>query len=200
MKNEIIKKEEKNEIVIDEKLLLNYLDTLGLSTGLTKQETSKFINIAKAFNLNPFKREIYCVAYNTKNGKKLSIIVGFESYIKRAEMTGLLDGWSWKTEGSVKDNTLKAIVTIHRKDWKEPFTHEVYFAEYNQNNSMWSSKPLTMTRKVAIGQAFRLAFSGECGGLPYTEEEAETMRAEEETVSSVVVDSEKIDLNKELGL
>ena len=156
--------ENKLEKVTDNSLN-SYLTSMGLAAKLNEKEKNQFLEISKAYNLNPFKREIYCVKY----GDTLSIIVGYESYIKRAERSGLLDGWSIKTEGV--GNDLKAIVTINRKDWRLPFVHETYFREYVQNNRFWKEKPITMIKKVAIAQAFRMAFSSEIGGMPYTSEE-----------------------------
>lgn len=150
---------------VTESQLTGYLTAMGLAPKLNDREKAQFLQIATAYNLNPFKREIYCVKY----GETLSIIVGYESYIKRAERSGLLNGWSVKTEGS--GNEMKAIVTIHRKDFAQPFEHEVYFSEYKQNNQFWNNKPVTMIKKVAIAQAFRMCFSSEIGGMPYTAEE-----------------------------
>ena len=151
--------------VVTEQQLTGYLTAMGLAPKLSDKEKMQFLQIAQAYNLNPFKREIYCVKY----GESLSIIVGYESYIKRAERSGLLNGWSVRTEGS--GNDLKAIVTIHRKDFAQPFEHEVYFCEYKQNNTFWNNKPITMIKKVAVAQAFRMCFSSEIGGMPYTAEE-----------------------------
>ena len=145
--------------------LVKYLTAMGLAQKLDERETTQFLQIAKVYNLNPFKREIYCVKY----GETLSIIVGYESYIKRAERSGLLNGWSVSTQGEVPN--LKAIVTIYRKDFANPFIHEVHFSEYKQNNTFWNNKPITMIKKVAIAQAFRMCFSSEIGGMPYTAEE-----------------------------
>jgi len=151
--------------------LTKYLNAMGLTSNLNEKETLQFLQIAKAYNLNPFKREIYC----TKYGSTFSIIVGYESYIKRAERSGLLNGWKTETIGSGLD--LKAIVTIYRKDFAMPFVHEVHFSEYVQNKSdgtpnvFWKTKPVTMIKKVAISQAFRMCFSSEIGGMPYTAEE-----------------------------
>lgn len=155
-----------------------YLQTLNLTTNLTPAEEKQFIEISQAFGLNPFKREIYASKY----GSSFSIIVGFETYIKRAERSGRLSGWNVRTEGEVNyqdiaKSRIKAIITIYRKDWEYPFTHEVYFEEYAQKtkdgylNRFWKEKPLTMIKKVAMAQGFRLCFSDELGGLPYTSEE-----------------------------
>ena len=145
--------------------LVSYLDTMGLSKKLTENEKNTFLQISQAFGLNPFKREIYCMKY----GEQSTIIVGYETYIKRAERTGLLDGWNVVTSG--EGNNVKATITIHRKDRTYAFIHEVVFSEYFQNNKIWKEKPITMIKKVAMAQGFRLCFSDELGGMPYTSEE-----------------------------
>lgn len=159
-----------------DKQLIGYLDAMGLAPKLNEKEKTQFLEISKAFGLNPFKREIYCTKYGEGSIAQMSIIVGYETYIKRAERSGQLDGWQVITEGSVESKTLKAIITIHRKDRKMPFVHEVYYSEYVQNNSSGSptkfwQKAYTMIKKVAMAQGFRLCFSDELGGMPYTKEE-----------------------------
>jgi phage recombination protein Bet len=174
--------------------IFDYLEAFGLTEQLSRQEAEQFVEIAKAYQLNPFKREIYCIPYGQGEKRKLSIITGYESYLKRAERLGILAGWRAWTEGSfeviedVKEiptknggiwkktvrlpvGDLVAKVEIHRKDWEKPFLHEVYLEEYAQENEMWASKPRTMLKKVAIAQAFRMVFPDEFGGMPYTQDE-----------------------------
>ena len=171
-----------------------YLNAFGMTTQLKKAEQVQFIEIAHAYQLNPFKREIYCVPYESNikdqygkwvKERRLSIITGYETFLKRAERTNKLNGWSVKTDGQLSQvrkmkyekevlvwsGNMRAIVTIHRKDWTQPLIHEVHFSEYNQENKMWNEKPHTMIKKVAIAQAFRLAFPDELGGIPYTSDE-----------------------------
>jgi len=165
-----------NQASVDANKIKSYLQTMNLTTNLTNSEVQQFIEIAQAFSLNPFKREIYA----SKFGQSFSIIVGFETYVKRAERSGRLSGWHVTTSGSIVDpktSDIKATITIHRKDWEHPFVHEVYFREYvqcnreGQVNKFWREKPLTMIKKVAIAQGFRLCFSDELGGMPYTADE-----------------------------
>jgi phage recombination protein Bet len=159
--------------VVTAQKLTEYLTAMGLAKDLKESEKSQFLEIAQAYGLNPFKREIYV----TKYGDNFSIIVGFETYLKRAERSGLLQGWNVVTSGKIQDNSLKATITIYRKDWAHPFTHEVYYAEYVQKTragevtKFWKDKPVTMTKKVAISQGFRMCFSDELGGMPYTADE-----------------------------
>ena len=170
----------------DVEKIKTYLQTMNLASNLSQQEVTQFIEIAQSFGLNPFKREIYASKY----GNNFSVIVGFETYIKRAERSGLLSGWNVTTAGSIAENNLKAIITIHRKDFQFPFVHEVEFSEYLQRTregkptKFWSEKPITMIKKVAMAQGFRLCFSDELGGMPYTAEELPT---QEQHVQAVVI-------------
>lgn len=181
MENQLERTGNNNHLsTVNDSELLMHLDNLGLTQKLTPEEKNTYLQIAKAFNLNPFKREIHVSKYGEGQYAKMSIITGYEVYIKRAERSGLLDGWECTTEGSVAENNLKAIITIYRKDRKYPFKHEVYYSEYvgktktGQVTQFWE-KAQTMTKKVAMSQGFRLCFSDELGGMPYTKEEMSTI-------------------------
>jgi phage recombination protein Bet len=193
MSTAIMTKEAHEVEVMTSQKLGEYLKNFGLAAQLSKEEAAQFIDIAQAYNLNPFKREIYCVPYGRNEKRKLSILTGFEVYLKRAERSGLLDGWRVWTEGEIKPHTeekklkgrdgdytktvttwrgnLKAMIEIYRKDRSRPFIHEVIFSEYAQDNEMWGGKPQTMIKKVAMAQGFRLCFPDELGGIPYTPDE-----------------------------
>jgi phage recombination protein Bet len=136
-----------------------------LSKKLTPTQRDLCIKTALAFNLNPLKREVHFIPYNND----IKIVVGYEVYLKKAEKTGKLDGWKVDVLGQGPD--MKAVVTIHRKDWTEAFIHETYFTEARQSSPIWLKMPRFMLKKVAIAQAFRLAFPEEMGGLPYMPEE-----------------------------
>jgi phage recombination protein Bet len=153
-----------------------YLQITGNKVQLTQAEQKQFLEIAQAYGLNPFKREIYIVAYGKGENRQFSLITGYEVYIKRAERSGKLDGWRAWVEGD--KNNLIGIVEIYRKDWSRPFRHEVYFEEVSQQNKFWARQPKFMLKKVAIGQAFRLCFSDELGGMPHTADEVETEKVE----------------------
>ena len=146
-------------------IALQWLTSTGNLKKFTENEKNQFFDICCAFKLNPIKKEVYGVKY----GDNFNIIVGYETYLKRAQRTGLLDGFYTTT---VKEgNDVKAICTIYRKDWSHPFVHEVYLSEYDTGKSLWTSKKITMIKKVAEAQAFRKCFTDEMGGLPYTREE-----------------------------
>lgn len=133
----------------------------------TDKELAIALGIVKSLNLNPFIREVHFIKYN--NSEKISIIVGYEVYLKRAERTGKLNGWTTGTDAEKKI----AWVKIWRKDWAEPFYWEISLEEFSKNQATWKQIPSFMGKKVAIAQGFRLAFPDELGGMPYTKEEAE---------------------------
>lgn len=174
----------------------NYLRSMNLAQNLTQAEVTQFIEIAQGFGLNPFKREIYASKY----GNNFSVIVGYETYIKRAERSGRLAGWSVVTEGGIDDGSLKAIITIHRNDFTHPFVHEVFYVEYVQRTKegrptkFWSDKPYTMIKKVAMAQGFRLCFSDELGGMPYTADELPDQVGQ----NQIVIDSTNVELPLEI--
>lgn len=149
--------------VVSDETIASYLESFG--NKLTSFHRAQFIQICKAFQLNPFIREIYGIPY----GDKFSIIVGYEVYLKRAERSGLLAGWRAWTEGTGAE--MKGCLEITRKDWTAPFYHEVFFSEYDQGDQMWKTKGRTMIKKVAIAQGFRMCFPEELGGMPYTADE-----------------------------
>ena len=165
------------------------------------QEVALFLNVCAMYQLNPFKREIYLIKYDPKD--KASFVVGYESYLKRAERTSK---WAGMATGTVDDpktgQPIKAWAKIFRKDWSAPLEHEVYYSEYVQYakdkqgkpyiTKFWREKPRTMLKKVAIAQAMRMAFPDELGGMPYT---AEEMPVQHETLSKGPV--EVIDMKRE---
>jgi len=158
-------------VEVQKQTLLDYLTAFGLASQLTQEEKLQFIEVAQAFRLNPFKREIHVAVYGEGENRRMSIVVGYQTYLDRAERTGQLDGWRAWVEGQGED--MKALVEIHRKDWHAPFVHEVYWKEAvqrkrdGQPTSFWTKMPKFQLKKVAISQGFRLAFPSELGGMPY---------------------------------
>jgi phage recombination protein Bet len=200
--NQVASMEPQKERAVAERIteakLVSWMESFGLAKQLLPNEKKQFIEIATAYQLNPFKREIYCNAYGEGQYRQLSIITGYEVYLKRAERTGDLAGWNCTTEGSVEKKDLRAIITIHRKSWNMPLVHEVEYSEYIQTKKdgtptkFWSGKPKTMIKKVAMAQGFRLAFPDELGGMPYTSDELPThMTGVIETTGEIVTHSPK---------
>jgi len=180
---------------VQEAELIQHLDNLGLTSKLTDGEKNTFIQISKAFNLNPFKREVHVSKY----GDQMAIITGYEVYIKRAERSGLLDGWHVETKGSIETKDLTATITINRKDQSHPFVWEVYYDECVQrtkegNPTKFWQKARFMLKKVAISQGFRLCFSDELGGMPYTADEMPEIVTEDTTHTVVSEPKQKANL------
>lgn len=171
------------ELLFDPKNLTAETIKKYLCKDATDQELMMGLQIAKTFNLNPLKREVYFVKYNEKT--PMQVLTGYEVYLKRAERSGKYDGLEIRSEGSVETGDLKAIVKVFRNDWKNPLTHEAFYSEYVQMkpiyknqikvgeepNAFWKNKPITMIKKVAVSQAFRMAFPDEFDGMPYTSDE-----------------------------
>ena len=112
---------------VQKQILLDYLTAFGFANQLTQEEKLQFIEVAQAFHLTPFKREIHVAVFGEGDYRRLSIITGYEVYLKQAERTGKLDRWKAWVEG--EGMTMNALVEIHRKDWSESFVHEMYWAE-----------------------------------------------------------------------
>lgn len=167
--NELTKTNQNTEIADYKETAIDYLKGMGMN--LPQKYANQFVEICKAYGLNPFKRECYAVGY----GENWNIIIGYEVYLKRAERTGKLDGWDCVVEGQGQNMVAK--LTIHRKDWSRPFHHTVLYNEAVQRkkdgsvNSMWAKQATFMLRKVCIAQGFRLCFPDELGGMPYISDE-----------------------------
>lgn len=168
-----------NEIIIQEtthvskQLCLDYIKSQN--TNLTEGEQAQYIAVAMALNLNPFLHEIYPIKYG--KDPKMTLVTGYQVYIRRAEEFPQYDGFDTTFEGVGKD--LCCVCNVYRKDRTRPVTARVFLNEYHQGNTMWNTKPHVMLEKVAIGTAFRRAFPSEFNGMPYTTEEVDYVSSDE---------------------
>lgn len=159
------------EKAVTREMVLQFLACSDEGIKLSDGEKERFVRTAVSCQLNPFKRDIHLRIGHEAGKQKVQIITGYEVYLRKAEQTGLLDGWKAWTEGSGEG--LRAIVEIRRKDWGNPFIHEVYWNEAapkveNVNTTtFWEKMPRFQLKKVAISQGFRLCFANEIGGMPY---------------------------------
>jgi phage recombination protein Bet len=165
---------------VTEKEIDEYL--FGAAPKIDAGQKALFKKLCVMHNLNPFKREVHISTHWNDEAKKteMTVIVGYEKYIRRAESGGKLSGWSVRTEpceGANGGKDLRAVIEIFRKDWSHPFIHSVRLSEYVQRKRdgkptrFWADKAETMIKKVAVAQGFRLAFPLDTDGLPYTAEE-----------------------------
>ena len=219
---------------VTRKMVDDYL--LGSDTKLTDAQKTMYYSIAVQQQLNPFKREIHAVLYEIKephdvldaNGKpviynnkvkqewtgtgkfKMTVITGYEAYIKRGERTGDLDYWNIDSHGAIEmnpdkywDSDFEAVCTIKRKSRTQPFIWKLKFtsiaprAAWDDNkillNAYWKKDPEFMVKKCCIAQAFRLTFSDDLGGMPYIKEELEQVERQERQIE---VEKTKVDLQK----
>jgi len=180
-----------------EKALKSFVASNDLFQKVGPAKVEAFFQVARAFGLNPFKREIHAVPhYDKQTGTyNLTIITGYEVYLKRAEESGKWGGFTIKSEvipnewvycdeprytwvfvhkqpaAGIYYSNSKITVTVHRKDWKQPYEHEVFLNEIIQYSQPWKKQPQYMGKKVGLEQALRWVFPDQVGGLPYTDDE-----------------------------
>lgn len=180
---------------ISEKEIKDYL--VGSWTNLTDQQFRMFLGMAKAYNLNPFKREIYVLPFKNQQGKTdISIVTWYQVYLEKATLSWKLN---WREVETLEENNQVkgARITIYRKDFDKPFMWFVDLKEFNKTYWSWTKMPRFMIKKVAIGQWFRLAFPEILSWMPYL---AEEMAVETEYQVRDVVEKEekKIEEKKEI--
>lgn len=176
--------------------------------NVTDQEIALFLGLCRAQNLNPFTREAFLVKYN--GNQPAAIIVAKDAFLKRAyrsesfrgHKAGVIcqasgQGNITYTEGFCPPGSkiVGGWAEVHRDGWSFPLRVEVDLNEYQAKksdgtpNRMWSEKPATMVRKVALVQALREAFPDNLQGM-YSEEEIPT---QEELPKTPVPDPAVID-------
>ena len=160
--------------IIDSKTIKDFL--FSSQTKLSESQQNMFMQLAIRNQLDPFKRDIYAIAY----GNDFNIVTGYQVYIQRADSTGNLDGWECTALRGNKNELTGARITIYRKDFAHPFMWEVSLSEFDKGQSSWKKMPEFMIKKVCIGQGFRLAFPNELGGMPYLQEELEGLQPNNE--------------------
>ena len=157
----------------DMKRILAILRTTMPSLSKVDDQTAILaIAYAKHLGLDPLKKEIHLIPYWDDKQKRYVIqpIVAYTEYLKRAEASGKLDGWEIEF-GLDEELGRFATVTIYRKDRSHPVKWTVYEKEVRKETRTWEEQPLFMLKKVAISQAFRIAFPAETAHLPYEDAE-----------------------------
>ena len=194
------------DIHLDRETVYNFL-TDGRD-DIPDKEVAKFIQLCMARELNPFLGEVYLVPYNTQQGVKANIIVGKDTFMKRAYREPDFDGIEAGIVIAKKDKdgevytidrpgTIFSAVNgetlvggwarVHSKTRKIPTYSSVLKSEYSTGKSLWSSKPATMIRKVAMVQALRDTYPEAFNGLY---DSAEMGQEEPKPVEAVVTHQE----------
>jgi phage recombination protein Bet len=149
------------EMELSPEIIKSYL--VPADSKITDQEIGFFLQMCKFQKLNPFMKEIYIVKYGAYPA---AFIVGKETFLRRAKKNDTYQGHSV----GISDDGKVAFAEVSIKDFKKPIKCEVEYDEYVQlkdgkPNKMWTSKPKTMLKKVALVQALREAFPQDLGGL-----------------------------------
>ncbi len=178
--SEIEKRKENTELESKEKV---ELVKRMFAKGATDDEFAVFLELAKRYNLDPFKRQIFFLPDRRQNepGKIMVSHAGLIHIAHSSDQWAGMKTFIVTKEGEERlivddpEDIAGAVCYVYRKDWKEPLIHAVAFKEYfKQNNSRmgpWYTMPQTMIKKVAEAGALRRAF--DLGGL-YIEEEMDT--------------------------
>lgn len=143
-----------------------------LAKGANEDELKIFLYLAKQYDLDPFKREIWF----TKYGNQTNIMTSRDGYLKYAqshpEFGGLIsfvvhegdefqiDAAEYKIThkfGTRRGRIIGSWARCDRKN-KRPFISYVSFEEYNQNNIIWRKYPSAMIQKVAEVFVLKRAF------------------------------------------
>ncbi len=167
----------------------------------TDAEIAGFLAICKARGLNPLARDAYLVKYGQNS--PASTIVSKDYYNRIAQQQQSYDGMEAGVVVAKPDGTLEyregALVgrtehlvggwaKVYDKRRGHPSSAVVSMDEYDQQKSLWRTKPATMIRKVAMVQALREAYPSSFQGL-YDESE---MPEAPQPVAAQAVDVEAI--------
>jgi len=147
--------------------------------GATDAEAAVLWEAAKAYGLDPLKRQIHFVnRWDEQKGRKVwSFQVGIDAFRSKAEETGEYDGQDEPEYEHDEDGHLVlARVRVYRKGKGRPSVGVARWSEFAQTTKdgapvfMWRKMPYNQLAKCAEAQAFRKGFPEKLGGL-YTVDE-----------------------------
>lgn len=134
----------------------------------TPEQVNSLLIVARAYNLNPFTREIY--AFPAKGGGVVPI-VGVDGWAKLANSHPQCAGIELEVAMAADGKTpVSATCRVHRHDWKVPCAITEYLHEVKRNTDPWNKQPVRMLRHRAMIQAVRIAFG--FGGIYEADEAA----------------------------
>lgn len=147
--------QKKNEVSLwnDEKW--NQVKKMFVPNGVSESEAMMFLELSKTYELNPFKREIWCVPY----GNKAQVFAGRDGFLAIAHRSGMFDGMETDFGYDNKGNLQFAECKVYNKSMSHPVSCKVFLKEYSTGKSLWASKPHVMLQKVAESSALRRAFN-----------------------------------------
>lgn len=138
-----------------------------LAKGATEHEFGLYLQLAGAYNLDPFAREIWCV--KLKAGEPALIMAGRDGYLKAAQRDPAFRGLS---AGAVRENdefefdagsgTVKhrfagggkrgqliGAWAVAKHANRDPVARYVEYSEYKKGHGAWTTYPSAMIEKVA---------------------------------------------------
>lgn len=187
----------------------NYL--VSGNSQVTDKEIKLFMELCKYQKLNPFTGEAYAIKF----GSDFQMVVGYETYKRRAEENPAYRG---RKSGIVvlrgdqivtKEGTClypsESLIGgwcrtfVQRPEFKDEMYKEVSLDEYNKGQANWKTKPCTMIEKVAVSQALRAAFPTDYQGLYTAEEFGQDGKLTEGIVNveSTVIDEEPVCISQD---
>jgi phage recombination protein Bet len=154
-----------------------------------------FAESCRQHGLSPFKKEIFLMPYQTKNGTQYASIVGIEGQQQKAARTGRFAGVDEEMYDRQADGTYKTAAQLHAEKKRPisctvtiyavvagircPFTATAVFDEYYpavaSGRDLYgkaATMPFNMIAKCARSKALKMAFSDELAGLHIEEEMA----------------------------
>ena len=174
-------------VKLSPKIVRDYLVSGG--GNVSDQEVVFFLNLCKHQKLNPFVKDAYIVKYGNSPA---AIVTSIGALLKRAKNTPTYAGHLAgvvvrdKNTGAVENRVGSLVLEgedlvggwakVYVKGYEVPQENAVSLSEYigtksdGSVNSMWSGKPGTMIRKVALAGALRECFPDDMGQL-YAQEE-----------------------------